>query len=41
MTKVKHGRYVIIPDGPDSNGHLTQAKLWASYVQSFLSELEA
>ena len=41
MTKVKHGRYLIIPDGPDSNGHLTEAKLWASYVQSFLSELEA
>lgn len=41
MTKVKHGRYVIIPDGPDTNGHLTQAKLWASYVESFLSELEA
>ena len=40
--KVKHGRYVIIPDGPDSNAHLslTQAKLWASYLQSFLSELE-
>ena len=32
MTKVKHGRYVMIPDGPDSNGHLTQAKLWASYL---------
>jgi homoserine O-acetyltransferase len=43
LTKVKHGRYVIIPDAPDSNGYLslTQAKLWASYVQSFLSKLEA
>jgi homoserine O-acetyltransferase/O-succinyltransferase len=43
LTKVKHSRYVIIPDGPDSNAHLslTQAKLWVSYLQSFLSELEA
>jgi hypothetical protein len=43
FTKVKHGRYVVIPDGPDSNAHLslTQAKLWVSYLQSFLSELEA
>ena len=43
LTKVKHGRYVIIPDGPDSNAHmsLSQAKLWAPYLQSFLSGLEA
>jgi Homoserine acetyltransferase len=42
FTKVKHGRYVIIPDGPDSNAHLSlvRANLWASHLQSFLAELE-
>lgn len=42
FTKVKHGSYVVIPDSPYSNAHLSQrqAKLWAPYFQSFVSKLE-
>jgi hypothetical protein len=41
MRRVKHGRYVLIPAGPDNHGHFSHyyAKLWKPYLIEFLAEL--
>ena len=41
MKRVKHGRYVLIPAGPDTHGHSSHyyAKLWKPYLIEFLAEL--
>ncbi len=41
MKRVKHGRYVLIPAGPDTHGHFSHfyAKLWKPYLIQFLAEL--
>ena len=38
MPRVKNGRFVIVPEGPDTIGHqtLTQAKVWAPYLMQLL-----
>jgi len=40
IKRVKHGRYVLIPTGPDTRGHGTHsvAKLWKQYVVELLAE---
>jgi homoserine O-acetyltransferase len=39
IKQVKHGRYVLIPTGPETRGHGTHsvAKLWKQYVVELLS----
>ncbi len=39
MPRVKNGRFVIIPEGPDTIGHqtLTQAKVWAPYLAQLMN----
>ena len=39
MKRVKHGRYVLIPAGPDTHGHFSHyyAKLWKPYLVEFLA----
>ena len=41
MKRVKQGRYVLIPAGPDTHGHFSHfyAKLWKPYLIQFLAEL--
>ena len=41
MKRVKHGRYVLIPAGPDTHGHFSHyyAKLWKPYLIEFLETL--
>ena len=41
MKRVKRGRYVLIPAGPDTHGHFSHyyAKLWKPYLIEFLAEL--
>ncbi len=41
MKRVKQGRYVLIPAGPDTHGHFSHfyAKLWKPYLIEFLAEL--
>src|SRR5437764_14906729 len=41
MKRVKDGRYVLIPAGPDTHGHFTHyyAALWKPYLVEFLAEL--
>jgi homoserine O-acetyltransferase len=38
MTRVKHGRYVLIPAGPHTHGHfsLFYAELWKPYLIEFM-----
>ena len=41
MKRVKNGRYVLIPAGPDTHGHFSHyyGKLWKSYLIEFLKTL--
>jgi homoserine O-acetyltransferase/O-succinyltransferase len=41
MRRVKHGRYILIPAGPDAHGHFSHyyAKLWKPYLVEFLATL--
>ena len=41
MKRVRNGRYVLIPAGPDTHGHFTHfyAKLWKPYLIELLAEL--
>ena len=41
MKRVKHGRYVLIPAGPDTHGHFSHfyAKLWKPYLIEFMATL--
>ncbi|HTV88828.1 MAG TPA: alpha/beta fold hydrolase [Stellaceae bacterium] len=41
MKRVKHGRYVLIPAGPDTHGHFSHyyARLWKPYLVEFLATL--
>ena len=41
MKRVKHGRYVLIPAGPDTHGHFSHyyANLWKPYLIEFLATL--
>ena len=41
MKRVRHGRYVLIPAGPDTHGHFSHfyAKLWKPYLIEFLATL--
>jgi homoserine O-acetyltransferase/O-succinyltransferase len=43
MKRVKDGRYVLIPAGPDTHGHFSHyyAKLWKPYLIEFLETLGA
>jgi homoserine O-acetyltransferase len=42
MQRVKNGRYVLIPPGPDTHGHFSHyyAKLWKPYLVEFLASLD-
>ena len=42
MKRVKNGRYVLIPPGPDTHGHFSHyyAKLWKPYLIEFLASLD-
>ena len=41
MQRVKHGRYVLLPAGPDTHGHFSHyyARLWKPYLLEFLATL--
>jgi homoserine O-acetyltransferase/O-succinyltransferase len=41
MQRVKHGRYVLIPAGPKTHGHLTHryAAIWKPYLIAFMKTL--
>jgi homoserine O-acetyltransferase/O-succinyltransferase len=41
MRRVKNGRYVLIPAGPDTHGHFSHyyARLWKPYLVEFLAAL--
>ena len=41
MKRVRHGRYVLIPAGPDTHGHFTHfyAAVWKKYLVEFLATL--
>jgi len=41
MKRVKHGRYVLIPAGPDTHGHFSHfyAKLWKPHLIEFMATL--
>ncbi|MGH7046771.1 MAG: alpha/beta fold hydrolase [Stellaceae bacterium] len=43
MKRVKHGRYVLMPAGPDTHGHFSHfyAKLWKPYLIEFIKTLDA
>jgi homoserine O-acetyltransferase/O-succinyltransferase len=43
MQRVKNGRYVLIPAGPDTHGHFSHfyATLWKPYLIEFLAALPA
>ena len=40
MPRVVNGRFVIVPEGPDTIGHqtLTQAKVWAPYLETLMKD---
>ncbi len=40
MPRVVNGRFVIVPEGPDTIDHqtLTQAKVWAPYLETLMKE---
>ena len=42
MKRVKHGRYVLIPAGPDTHGHFSHiyAELWKPCLIEFIKTLE-
>lgn len=42
MKRVKHGRYVLIPAGPDTHGHFSHfyAALWKNYLVEFMQTLD-
>ena len=42
MKRVKHGRYVLIPAGPNTHGHFSHfyAELWKSYLVEFMKTLD-
>jgi len=42
MKRVKRGRYVLIPAGPDTHGHFSHfyAKLWKPYLVEFMASLD-
>jgi homoserine O-acetyltransferase len=42
MKRVKHGRYVLIPAGPNTHGHLSHfyAELWKPYLIEFMKTLD-
>ena len=41
MRRVRHGRYVLIPAGPNTHGHFTHfyAELWKPYLVEFMATL--
>src|ERR1700752_2642025 len=41
MRRVTHGRYVLIPAGPNTHGHFSHfyAELWKPYLIEFLADL--
>jgi homoserine O-acetyltransferase len=41
MKRVKHGKYVLIPAGPDTHGHFSHfyAELWKPYLIEFMKTL--
>jgi len=41
MKRLKHGRYVLIPPGPDTHGHFTHfyAAVWKKYLIDFMATL--
>jgi len=43
MKRVRHGRYVLIPAGPDTHGHFSHfyAALWKPYLIEFMATLSA
>ena len=43
MKRVKHGRYVLIPAGPNTHGHFSHfyAELWKPYLIEFMKTLGA
>ena len=43
MKRVKHGRYVLIPAGPNTHGHFTHfyAEVWIPYLIEFMKALGA
>jgi homoserine acetyltransferase len=43
MKRVKHGRYVLIPAGPNTHGHFSHfyAELWKPYLIEFMKTLDA
>jgi len=42
MKRVKHGRYVLIPAGPNTHGHFSHfyAALWKPYLIEFMKTLD-
>jgi len=42
MKRVKHGRYVLIPAGPNTHGHFSHfyAELWKPYLIEFMTTLD-
>ena len=42
MKRVKHGRYVLIPAGPNTHGHFSHfyAELWKPYLIEFMKTLD-
>ena len=40
MPRVKNGRYVIVPEGPDTIGHqtLTQTKVRVPYLEQLMAQ---
>jgi homoserine O-acetyltransferase len=42
MKRVKHGRYVLIPVGPNTHGHFSHfyAELWKPYLIEFMKTLD-
>ena len=41
MQRVKDGRYVLLPAGPDTHGHFSHyyARLWKPYLIEFMATL--
>ena len=41
MQRVTHGRYVLLPAGPDTHGHFSHyyARLWKPYLIEFMATL--
>ena len=42
MPRVKNGRMVVIPAGPETEGHRTQVKasVWRHHLQAFMDTLK-